>query len=299
MSTVPFDLSRRLCVAAPGDVEQRALVSGLDLAPWSERVWLSPERDPAEIERTLAAGELDGAVLPIDAVARARGSYELIPGLAAGSAGPAGVMVLLHRGPLERVRRVLATGRGHAAETLTRLLFLANGSPVELERSDAHFAERPGPAGGRDLAPATALLLTGETALKETPRWTRAGWTAIDLGQAWFQLTGRPFVWAAWAVRPGTVSRKVYGILHGARTRGRRRIPETIDALHVAGEEERARVEAALTRWVRYRLGSRELAGVRHFWREAARVGLLPEDATLQLLPLAAGSACRSPIEPR
>jgi predicted solute-binding protein len=121
----------------------------------------------------------------------------------------------------------------------------------------------------------------------------------VDLGQAWHQLTGHPFVWAGWAVRPGTVSRKVYGILHGARTRGKRRIPESIDGLGVGEGKLRTHAETVLTRWVRYRLGSRELAGVRHFWREAARFGLLPEDATLRLLPLAAGSACRAPIEPR
>ena len=298
MSTVPFQLGRRLFVAAPGDVDQRVLVSGLDLPPWSERIWLGPERDPGEIERALAAGELDAAVLPIDAVARARGAYELIPGLAAGSSGPAGVMVLLHRGRLDAVRTVFSTGRGHAAETLTRLLFLASGSRVSLDRAEPAEAGSGGGARAGELDDSTALLLTGEAALRETSRWTGIGWTAVDLGEAWHHLTGYPFVWAVWAIRPGSVSRKVYGILHGARTRGKRRIPESIDGLGLKAGEDRLHAERVLTGWVRYRLGSRELAGVRHFWREAARFGLLPEDAALRLLPLAAGSACRAPIEP-
>jgi predicted solute-binding protein len=268
-------------VAAPEDPEQRLLVSGLDLPPWSELVWLSPLRDPLDIERALAQGELDGAVLATDAVARARDPYELIPGLAVGCAGPSGVMQLLHRGALEGVERILVPAAGHAAETLARLLFAASGSDVRLEAWKPVRRELGTALTWEEAGPETAVLLTGEHALVTAPAWAEQGWCRLDLGQAWHALTGHPFVWAAWAVRPGTVSRRLYGVLHGARTRGKHRMPEL--------------VESVLGGRVRYRLGNREIRGLRHFWDEAARHGLLPADVPLRLLPLAAGSACRTP----
>lgn len=298
MSGTPADPNRKLRVAAPGDTELRVLVSGLELPPWSERIELRETRSPRELERALEAGDLDGAVLPIDAVARAGGAYELVPGLAAGSAGPCGVMVLAHREPLDRIDTVASTGRGHAAESLARMLFAASGSRVGLQEADLARSRLTDASGAEQLPPGTALLLTGDLALVSAPAWQSAGWRVVDLGEAWYELTGLPFVWAAWAVRPGTVTRRLYGILHGARTRGKRGLADAIEALAASTPGARDRVDTALSRWIRYRLGNRELAGVRRFWNEAAAVGLLPTDAPLRLLPLAAGTGCQTPETP-
>lgn len=273
-------MTPRWRAGAPDDLVVAPLVSGLDAPPVSERLELS-WAPPCELARRLDAGELDLALLPAPEIARRAGAVEVVPGLAVASEGPAGALLHL-RVPLAEVRRIVSTAPGHAAETLVATLFAAGGRPVAID-------PWPGPLEAALVAQG-AVLVAGDDALRGDAPAGRSAPQVLDLGAAWTELTGLPLVWWAWAARPGTIDRRTYGLLHAARTRGRREL-ESIAARGPERGVPLGRARAALDGAV-YRLGRRQLAGWRALCDAAARAGLLPSPVELTFLPLGTAARC-------
>ena len=103
----------------------------------------------------------------------------------------------------------------------------------------------------------------------------------VDLGDAWVRLTGLPFVFALWVVRPGVEIGDLPAVLDRCRARG------------LAHADRLARIHAGplglrpedcydyLTRVLSYELGAPEVAGLRLFAAKAAALGLAPEGVEL------------------
>jgi chorismate dehydratase len=118
-----------------------------------------------------------------------------------------------------------------------------------------------------------AALMIGDNALFE-PRATSHD--VIDLGQAWFTLTGLPFVYAFWAGRPDALTHAHVKELQQARDLG------LADAAIVASEylKDMPERQALGTRYLRenikYYLGEEEKAGLEQFYRYAVEIGAAP-----------------------
>jgi predicted solute-binding protein len=95
----------------------------------------------------------------------------------------------------------------------------------------------------------------------------------IDLGEAWFRMTGLPFIYAAWAGRPGAVTAQDVEALQEAQAEGVRAIGEI--AREYARDDEAGvqKATAYLKDNVRYGLGPDEAAGLQLFLDYAADVG--------------------------
>ena len=103
-------------------------------------------------------------------------------------------------------------------------------------------------------------LLIGDEALQEWNR--RGGQGVLDLGQAWKEWTGKPFIFAVWALSPETeISARQLQTFRQACEEGIR----GRDSL-AADEREKE----YLTRCIQYKLGPEEKAGLEEF---AARSG--------------------------
>ncbi|MBI2920092.1 MAG: hypothetical protein HYY18_03285, partial [Planctomycetes bacterium] len=128
--------------------------------------------------------------------------------------------------------------------------------------------------------PSPARLVIGDAALRALGRAREE----IDLAGAWFAWTGLPFVFAAWVTlspRPG-----LSAALAAAAREGRARR----DAI-AAAEATRLELDAGLCRRylrenMRFTLGEEELAGVERFRKEAAGLGLVPDEVRMSVMAI-------------
>lgn len=149
---------------------------------------------PARLAKMLQRDELDAALVSITEVLF-NDRYDVLEGVAVASLGEVKSVFLAHRGPLEQAREIYCDPASLTSVNLLRVLLAEQGLRPQFK-----------PLAGYDAAtmPDYALLI-GNPALNflfgphEHQIW--------DLGAAWFELTGLPFVYAAWALRRGTDNR--------------------------------------------------------------------------------------------
>ncbi|MFC6092622.1 chorismate mutase [Saccharothrix lopnurensis] len=235
---------------------------------------------PAAMAAALLVGEVD--VAPISLVEYLRHHDELLalPGLAIGSDGPVLSCQLFTRGPLED----LAGGRVALGSTSRTAALLATVLLAEWAGVDVEYRVEP-PVLADMLRQADGAVLIGDAALAETLH-PRPGLRVHDLGALWRDWTGLPMVFAVWAVRRSTAARRpddvraAHAVLLEAAGRGAANLADVAESLAhnglFSGDE--------LTRYLGtldHSLGERQLAGIRHFAKLAARHGDVAEDADL------------------
>jgi chorismate dehydratase len=140
----------------------------------------------------------------------------------------------------------------------------------EAWRIDPSFEPVP-PGSAAAVENCDAALLIGDPALFLDHR--AAGLAKIDLGAEWTQLTGLPFVWAFWAGRPGVLDAAGVAALQEARDEGIRDSDAIADAY--CGVERAGVCRRYLRDNIKYRLGARELEGLRRYYELAANHGLV------------------------
>jgi len=192
---------------------------------------------PKELVGRLKRGEVDLALVPVWEILTG-GPYRVVDGLAVGSRGEVRSVAVFHDNPLEECRGVSLTPHSMSSVQLWRVVSEgAWGLKLE-EREDGE-----------------ARLRIGDEALRE---WTeRKGRGVTDLGKAWWDWTGKPFVFAVWALRdgfepkPGEIEKFREGCLAGIAKR----------AELAEGEMEKE----YLTKCIRYELGRGEKEGMAEF----------------------------------
>ena len=252
-------MSAPVRVSAVSFLNARPLVHGLE----AERALFDIEFDlPSACAERLHAGEVDLGLIP--SFEYLRGDYRLVPGVAIGSDGPILSVAIFTRVPMGQVRRLALDTSSRTSAALTRIL-CAKRWQVAPEFVPAL------PSLGDMLETADAALIIGDPALAIDP--LPRGIEKIDLGLAWQELTGLPFVYAAWAGRPGVLTARHVEALAAARDRG----VEAVDTLAfeaAGGDPVRAGTFASYLRHnLRYTFGPREQAGLERFHALAAEVG--------------------------
>ncbi|HSD67714.1 MAG TPA: menaquinone biosynthesis protein [Vicinamibacteria bacterium] len=217
---------------------------------------------PSRVARRLHAGEVDLGLVP--SIEYAFSDYAIVPGVAIGSRGKVRSVLLFHRGPLERVRRVALDTSSRTSAALVRILL-----HERLDRPPQYVPMAPSLVDM--LAVADAALLIGDPALDH-----EGDAASLDLGEEWTRLTGLPFVYAFWAGRAGAVGASGVGRLQSALDAGLGALPE-IAARQAGGDAARAaRYEAYLRENIVYRLGEEEQEALREFYRRAHALSLVP-----------------------
>jgi chorismate dehydratase len=238
------------------------------LAPQAELVLDYPSR----LADRLARGELDVALIPMIEYLRA-GNYRLIPNIAIASQGPVLSVTLFSRGPWPEIRRVALDEGSRTSAALAQILLRKKYGvapalcPLPLDR-------------GAEEADADAVLLIGDRAMHACLPGFRH---AFDLGQEWHDWTGLPFVYAAWAVRPGVDLGPVLEALYEAKRLGIENVGEI-----AAHEAPHLQLDAGFCRRylaniIRFDLGPRELAGLHHYYMLASELGLAPLGSRVRL----------------
>lgn len=164
---------------------------------------------PARLAGLLRDGRLDTALLSVTELIT-HADYAALDGIAIASHGPVRSVLLAHRVPLDEVREVCCDPASLTSVNLLRVLLAERGLRPAFVPLPA-YSEAP----RRD-----AVLLIGDRALD----FGFAGhphrlW---DLGAAWHELTGLPFVYAVWTLRRALTPRAstLGELLRAARRRG-------------------------------------------------------------------------------
>jgi len=242
---------------------------------------------PAPLARRLAAGEFDTGLVPVGEVFR-RPGYVIVDGIAIACHGPVYSVLLAHRGPLRDMREVVVDASSGTSALLLRVLLerrfglkpAYRVEPLASRRSDADAQMLIGDQAIRFRA--AASLRDGNPDRRCGREMTGRPWQILDLGQAWLDWTGLPFVFAVWAVHDNYPD--IHGLaakLTAARDAGLAHI-EAIIARETEGDVAFRRRYFAEN--VRYGLGSREKEAVLLFQRHLLELGALNERHDLRFV---------------
>jgi chorismate dehydratase len=141
---------------------------------------------PSKLAQELLDGEIDLGLIPVAVIPKLNESH-IVTDFCIGSEGPVASVCLFSDVPIERIKRVLLDYHSRTSAKLVAIL-LKNfwKKEVEFIRTQDEFTSQ--------INSTTAGLLIGDRCLKL--RGEKA--YCYDLGEAWTQFTGLPFVYAAW-----------------------------------------------------------------------------------------------------
>jgi chorismate dehydratase len=214
---------------------------------------------PARMADLMQRGQFDAAIVPIAEVLT-HNEYDVLDGVAIAARGPVWSVFVAHRQPVDQLRRVVLDPASRTSVWLVRVILkLAYG--VEPE----YVAK---PSGGDD----EATLVIGDQAI-----WYRLrnpDMPVLDLGEAWWKLTGLPFVFAVWALPRGAQPGALGELLRQAKADGLAHIEDIVQDTSEGTAEFRRRY---FTECVRYDLGDAEKQGVRRFQQQLKELGLIKE----------------------
>jgi len=240
---------------------------------------------PSELNALLAAGELDVSVVSAVEYARNAGAYYLLPDLAVSCDGPVRSVALFSRRPVGDLDgcTVLVSASSRTSVLLLELLC------AEVWGVAPRLAEARAEAADLDTLrglPHDAVLVIGDAALL----LATAGHYPYryDVGEAWKQWTGLPFVFAVWAARrdaPPDEVRRLHEALLASRRWGLSHLNLLADAASQATGIPAAVCHAYLD-GLDYALSYRHLAGLTDFFRRLVARGLVP-DGSLSFLSAA------------
>jgi predicted solute-binding protein len=197
----------------------------------------------------LGQEEIDAALVSVTEVLLTD-RYDVLEGVAIASLGEVKSLLLAHRRSLAEVTEVFYDTASLTIVNLLKVLF------AEL---DIRSEFRPLPSYESALMP-DAVLLIGDPALDfllgphEHNIW--------DLGTAWFELTGLPFVYAVWALRRGTHNARLRHQLREAKRFGM----DTLDSIIRTHRKYDYEFRKDYLGWhIHYHLGSDEKRGLEKF----------------------------------
>jgi chorismate dehydratase len=229
------------------------LLHGLDGEPTVELV----RAVPTDLIPSLRAGAIDAALVSSIEGFR-RPGYAAVDGVGICCHGAVQSVRAFRR----RGRPIRSVGLTHESESSVALLRALLRGPLRAESGVAF--ERVRSTRTPDALPHDLVLLIGDDGLHADPGEREP----IDLGAAWLDWTGLPFVFALWLIRPGVDADALAAILTRAR--------ETARSLPRTSEEG----------GVHYDVGPAEHEGLARFADEARALGLTEPDCAPRFVGL-------------
>jgi len=237
---------------------------------------------PALLADLLHRGQFDVGLVPIAEVLL-HDQYDVVDGIAIASRGPVKSVFLVHRVPIEQIKRVAVDPASRTSAWLVRVI-LKYG--YHLEPEFYPLADAP------ELSGHEAMMLFGDGAI-----WyhsSNGSDASLDLGEAWTEMTGLPFVYAVWALQRGvadpvgtgrrraaTAARALPQQLRQAKADGLAHIEEIVQDSTEATPEFRREY---LTRNVVHELGDAEKQGIRRFQQYLKEMGLIEKAHELRYI---------------
>jgi len=246
-----------LRVGSVSFLNAKPLIYGLDAEP---RVSLALDV-PSRLADLLRTNAVDVALLPVI-------DYQRLPGLrliASGgiaSDGPTLTVRIFSKVPIERIETLACDPDSHTSVALAAVIMA--------ER----YGRRPKQIdlGQPGLDADTPRLLIGDKVITQEPRGFEY---QMDLGEAWKELTGLPFVFAAWMATASADLRGWPERLAVARQQGMANVESILAQYAPALGWPTEIARRYLTEYLQYELTPRHLKAIELFHTLAAKHGII------------------------
>jgi chorismate dehydratase len=234
---------------------------------------------PAELNAAMRRGEMDLGSISAMEYGRNCKDYLLLPDLSISSRGPVGSVLLFSRVPFAELdgRSIRVSAASASGAALVKVL-MARLFQVKPEYQSGPLARGP-------MAEADAVMAIGDEAL--CMKQTKAMPFELDLGEAWQELTGLPFVFGVWAVRrtfagsQPEATASLHRLLLRSKTWGLAALPE-LSRLAAATFNMTPEQVLAYFRQLDYALGPEHERGLGTFFHYLAEQGELQEEPQLE-----------------
>jgi chorismate dehydratase len=242
---------------------------------------------PSACARALEAGTADIGIIPAAAYAQIPG-LQVLPSVAIASRRAVRSILLVSKVPIEKIRTIALDTSSMTSVALTKILFekwLGGGQTFTAME----------PNLDQMLATNHAGLLIGDPALQVD----RSRYLTLDLAEEWIRYTGKPFVFAFWAVRQQSLQEDALRedsrtldlaqVFQDSRDHGLE--PSSLDQIarewapRLGLREDEIR--SYLTESIHYELDPGCIEGLQLFYRYAAEIGALPAAPELCFLTAA------------
>ena len=209
----------------------------------------------------LAQGELDLALVSSFEFLR-NPIYRIVNGVSISSDGPVYSVVVAHVGQISGVEEIELDPAAATSGNLLHCLL----SELELP---ARFVTTP----TSSLSRRRGRLLIGDQAIRF--RKEKAGDCQFwDLGEEWKQMTGLPFVYALWLIRPEVVETK--SIADRLRKLRDENVADLKQVIASQKEFDPGFCDRYYRNYLRFNFGEREMNGLRRFAELCQKHELLP-----------------------
>ena len=217
---------------------------------------------PSKLPRMLDDGKAQAVLVSSFDALRTEGRT-IADGVCIGSDGPAESVKLFSRVPFGQVK-TLALDESSLTSNALALGVLRETYGAQL------VAENCPPDLDAMLAMHDACVLIGDIGMQADPK----GLNVLDLGQAWKDMIGLPFVWAAWVGRDD-LAPELVELLNSSWRWGRENMDRVIEAAAQKSGWGRETTDRYLRHTMRYDLDEAAKEGLNTFALMLARNGVL------------------------
>lgn len=175
----------KIKVGAVSYLNTKPLLYGIERSPIMNEIELSLEY-PSELARKLKNDEIDVALLPVAAMIDIPGA-EIVSDYGIAADGHVASVSIFSHVPMEEIEAVYLDYQSRTSVRLARLLLEKHWKKdVVYKQAPENYIEY--------INGTTAGVIIGDRALKQLPNFEYV----YDLAEGWKDLTGLPFVFAAW-----------------------------------------------------------------------------------------------------
>ncbi|HEY8397478.1 MAG TPA: menaquinone biosynthesis protein [Flavihumibacter sp.] len=178
-------MDRKIRVGAVAYLNTKPLIYGLEKGLMKEEVEVTADY-PANVANKLINDEIDVGLVPVATIPRLK-EYQIVCDYGIACDGPVASVCMFSDVPMDEIETVLLDYQSRTSVRLARILMKEfwKIDPVLVDTRDDFRGQIKG---------TTAGIVIGDRALEQ--RHDSA--YVFDLGQAWKEMTGLPFVFAAW-----------------------------------------------------------------------------------------------------
>jgi chorismate dehydratase len=232
---------------------------------------------PSDCAAQLEAGTADIGIIPVAAYTTIP-DLVVVPDVAIAAKNAVRSILLISKVRVEKIRNVATDDSSRTSAALVEI-FLRKfvGITPGFSRQEPVLKEM--------LKWHDAALLIGDPALQALTE----GYFVYDLAEQWRNWTGRPFVFAFWAVRKAALAGlapeiNIARVFQQSRDNGLKHIPEIVSTWAPRLGLSEKLVSDYLAENVDYSLDQENLEGLRLFFRYAEECEVLPAAPELQFL---------------
>ena len=239
---------------------------------------------PSLCAQALQSGEADIGIIPAIAY-QTIPDLLVIPEVAIAARGPVRSILLVSKVPVEQINSVAVDTSSRTSVALLEILFRKGWLAKTAQAASLPKFFGQAPNLETMLAANDAALLIGDPALTVD----RAKYHTVDLAEAWHRATGKPFVFAFWAVRRAAIAEhadpaQFAAIFQHSRDHGLARLDEIAREWAPRVGISEAEVRDYLSRNIDFTFGEANQAGLELFFRLAQEFSLIPKICPLEFL---------------